>query len=169
MEQYQIGDNVIYGSHGVCKVAGQEERTVDKRNVIYLVLEPVGQEGARFLVPTHNAVAMGKLRHMLSRQELEDLLQSKEIRVDAWIRDENLRKQMYRELISTGERLRIMQMIHTLYRHREEQTAAGKKVHLCDENFLRDAEKLLASEIALVLELEPEAARKYLREHIMEE
>ena len=163
MERYLVGDKVIYGSHGVCTVAGQEERPVDRRNVTYLVLEPAGQGSARFLVPTHNAAAMGKLRHILSRPELEALLQSEEIRQDALIREENLRKQSYRELINSGDRLRLLQMIHTLYLHKAAQLAAGKKVHLCDENFLRDAEKLLVSELSLVLDLAPEAAKQYLR------
>ena len=169
MEQYRAGEKVVYGSHGICVIAGQEERLVDKKTVVYLVLEPVGQGGARYLVPTHNAAAMGKLRHVLSRQELDGLLCSEEIRADAWIRDENLRKQTYRELISSGDRQRLLTMIHTLYRHKAAQTAAGKKVHLCDDNFLRDAEKLLISEVSLVLDLTPEEAKLYLRDRLKAE
>ena len=55
---YQIGDKVIYGMHGVCLVADLEKRIVDKKEVTYLALEPAGQSGSRFLVPTHNAAAM---------------------------------------------------------------------------------------------------------------
>jgi len=160
---YQIGDQVVYGMHGVCKVAALEERTVDRKKVRYLVLEPVGQSGSRYLVPTHNDAAMAKLRQMLKPQELEDLIRSDAVHTDAWIRDENQRKQTYRELISSGDRVRLMQMIHTLYRHKKEQQLAGRKVHLCDDNFLRDAEKLLCSEISLVLNMEPDQARAYLR------
>ena len=163
---YRIGDKVIYGSHGVCCVVGQEERTIDKRIVTYLALEPIGQDGARFLVPTHNPVAMAKLCHVLTREELEELLHSREIRRDAWIREENLRKQTYRELIGSGNRRRMLSMIYTLYRHKAAQAEAGKKVHLCDENFLRDAEKLLISEISLVMELAPEQAKGYLRDSL---
>ena len=160
---YQLGDKVVYGSHGVCCVAGQEERLVDKRSVTYLALEPVGQGGSQFLVPTHNAVAMSKLSHILKPEELDALLQSEGIRADVWIRDENQRKQSYRELISGGDRQKLLAMIHTLYRHKAAQQAAGKRVHLCDENFLRDAEKLLISEIAIVLDMEPDQAKQYLR------
>ena len=163
---YQTGDKVVYGSHGICCVVGQETRVIDKRNVIYLVLEPMGQGAARFYVPTHNQAAMGKLRRLLTRKELEDLLNSEKIRVDGWIRDENQRKQTYRELISSGDLAKLMQMVHTLYRHKNAQAAAGRKVHLCDENFLRDAEKLLASEAAIVLGMEYDQARKYLKENL---
>ena len=163
---YQIGDQVVYGIHGVCCVVEQEERVIDRKCVTYLVLEPVGQDGSRYLVPTHNAAAMAKLLKKLSREELEDLLKSETIRVDGWITDENQRKQTYRELISSGDLAKLMQMVHTLYRHKNAQAAAGRKVHLCDENFLRDAEKLLASEAAIVLGMEYDQARKYLKENL---
>lgn len=163
---YQIGDQVVYGIHGVCCVVEQEERVIDRKRVTYLVLEPVGRDGSRYLVPTHNAAAMAKLRKKLSREELEDLLKSETIRVDGWITDKNQRKQMYRELISSGDLAKLMQMVHTLYRHKNAQAAAGRKVHLCDENFLRDAEKLLASEAAIVLGMEYDQARKYLKENL---
>lgn len=163
---YQVGEQVVYGIHGVCRVADLEERVVDRKRVTYLALEPVGQDGSRYLVPTHNAAAMAKVRSMLSPHEMDALLQSQEVRSDGWIRDENQRKQTYRELISSGDRASLMKMVHTLYHHKAAQSAAGKKVHLCDENFLRDAEKLLAGEVAIVLGLEPDQAKKYVREQL---
>lgn len=166
---YQVGDKVVYGIHGVCMVADQEERTVDRKRVTYLVLEPVGQTGARFLVPTHNQAAMAKVKQMLSREELEAMMGSEAVQADGWIRDENLRKQTYRELISSGDRARLMCMVRTLYRHKAAQAAAGKKCHLSDENFLRDAEKLLSSEISVVMGLDPEQTKKYLKENLIKE
>ena len=163
---FQVGDKVVYGIHGVCMIADQEERVIDRKRAQYLVLEPVGQSGARYLVPTHNAAAMGKLKHMLTRQELEELFQSPEVRQDAWIKDENQRKNTYRELISSGDRARLLCMVHTLYAHKAAQTAAGRKCHLCDENFLRDAEKLLCSEFSMVLEQDYDQVKQYLRENL---
>ncbi len=169
MRMYQIGQKVVYGIHGVCHITGVEERLSDQKQVTYLVLEPVGQTGARFLVPTHNANAMAKVKPMLSREALEQMLTSEEVRSDGWIKDENQRKQTYRELISSGDRARLLRMVRTLYRHRAAQTAAGRKCHICDENFLRDAEKLLTGEIAEVMGLDPELTKDYLKNHLMQE
>lgn len=166
---YQVGDKVVYGVHGVCIVAALEECLIDRKRLTYLALEPVGQDGSRYLVPTHNAAAMGKLRSMLNKEELKDMLMSPSVRADAWIREENQRKQTYRELISSGDRERLMQMVHTLYRHKAAQTAAGKKFHLCDDNFLRDAEKLLASEVSVVMELETPDALHFIRTKLKED
>ena len=166
---YQLGDKVVYGIHGVCCVAAQEQRVIDRKQVDYLVLEPLSQDGSRYLVPIHNEAAMAKLRRMLTKEELESLLDSPKIHADVWIRDENQRKQTYRELISGADREKLMQMVCTLYRHKASQTAAGRKCHLCDENFLRDAEKLLAGEAALVLGMQPDEARSYIRKKLKED
>ena len=166
---YQTGDKVVYGIHGVCVVADLEAREVDHRQMVYLVLEPLDQQGSRYMVPTHNAAAMAKVRPMLNRDTLESLQESDSIREDAWIQDENKRKQCYRELITCGDRQRLFQMVTSLYRHRRAQIAAGKKIHICDENFLRDAEKQLAGEISIVLDMESADALKYLRKKLQEE
>ena len=165
---YQTGDKVVYGMHGVCVVADLEEREVDHRRVVYMILEPLGQQGSRYMVPTHNAAAMAKVKPMLNRDALESLLESETIREDAWILDENKRKQCYRELITSGDRQKLIQMVNSLYRHRRTQIASGKKIHICDENFLRDAEKQLAGEISVVLNMESTEALQYLRKKLKE-
>ena len=140
-KMYQVGELVVYGMHGVCRVVSEEERLVDKKRLNYLALEPLSNGNSRFLVPTQNAAAMAKLQ----------------------------RKQTYRELIGSGDRKKIMRMVHTLYRHKADQSASGRKIHLCDENFLHDAEKLLIGEISIVLHLEPEQARDYIHKKLKED
>ena len=159
---YQIGDQVMYGIHGVCKISDVEERTVDRKCVRYFVLEPSEQTGARYLVPTHNEAALSKLRPVLSREALDALLRSEEVRQDSWIADENQRKQHYRDLISSGDRTALLRMVRTLHKHKETLAAAGRKFHLCDENFLRDAERLLNTEFSLVLGIAPNEVSSYV-------
>ena len=163
---FGTGSFVVYGIHGVCRVIGREKQMVDHKRAEYLVLEPIGQNESRFYLPTANPAAMAKLREVLSRRQMEELIASQDVRRDCWISDENLRKQHYRDLISNGDRVSLLQMVSSLYRYKAAQSAAGRKFHQCDENFLRDAEKLLSSEISLVLELTPEQARDYLREQL---
>lgn len=166
---YQIGDELIYGIHGVCRVVNLEEQTVDKTKRTFLALEPLGQPGTKYLVPTHNAAAMAKLSPILSPQALTSLLQSREIRRDCWIPDENQRKQYYRTLVGSGDRIALLTMLYVLYRHKKNQAALGRRLHVCDENFLRDAEKTLSGEISAVLSLDPGPARDYLRRELQAE
>ncbi len=159
---FQIGDRVVYGIHGICRILDQEERQVERKRIKYFALEPLDQPGTRYYVPAENPVALAKLRHIISREELEALLSSAEIRKYCWITDENQRKQRYRELIIGGDRSALLAMIHTLHQHKKEQVAAGRKFHLCDENFLRDAQKLLEAEFSLVLEIQPSEVGAYI-------
>ena len=156
----------MYGIHGVCRVIGTEKQLVNRKRQQFLVLEPLNHGESRFYLPTENAAAMAKLKEVLTKEALEALLLSEQIHEDVWIHEENRRKQYYRELIGSGDRIALMKMVTSLYRYKAAQLEAGKKFHQSDDNFLRDAERLLASEIALVMELTPEEARNYLRQKL---
>ena len=168
IKMYQAGDWVVYGIQGVCRVVGTEKQLVNRKRTQYLVLEPLAQPESRFYLPVDNPTAMAKLQPVLSQEQLEQLLSSEQVRRDVWIAEENLRKQHYREMIGSGDREVLMQIVYTLHRHKASQIVAGKKFHQSDENFLRDAEKLLSSEIALTMSLSAEAARDYLRRMLAE-
>jgi len=165
---YQQGDRVVYGIHGVCEIVGTEVRTVDRKTVEYIALEPLDQPGARFFVPCRNQAALAKLRPVLDVQALTALLHSEEARKDSWIADEGQRKLRYRELISSGDRAALLSMVGSLHRHKQAQAAQGRKFHLCDENFLRDAEKLLNSEFSLVLGIEPGKVGEYVKNALLD-
>lgn len=157
---------VVYGVHGVCRVLGTEKQLVDRKRTEFLVLEPLEQTGSRFYLPVQNPTAMGKLKPVLTREELVQLLQSDSVRDDCWIPEESIRRTTYRNLLSGADRLGLMQMVSTVYRYRSSQKMAGRKLHLCDENFLRDAEKYLSSEIALVMDIPVDQAKAFLREQL---
>lgn len=150
---FAVGSLVLYGIHGVCKITREEQRTVDRKQISYLVLEPLDSSGSQFLVPSHNENALSKLRPILTKQELMELLHGEAVHKDAWTDDENLRKQRYRELISGSDRAALLQMVCSLHNHKKMILDNGRKFHLCDENFLKDAERILNAEFSVVLEL----------------
>ncbi len=165
---YQTGQKVVYGVHGVCVITELETRTIDRKKITYFVLEPLNQPGARYYVPTENPVALKKMNPLLTKEQLEALLSQCSSSDINWIADENQRKMYYRELIGSGDRRSLVIMVHTLHVHKKAQEAQGKKIHLCDDNFLRDAEKLLCSEFSLVLGLSYDETGKYLRTHFQQ-
>lgn len=163
LAMYQIGDWVVYGIHGVCRIIGTEKQLVNRKRTQFFVLSPLSNAESRFFLPVDNPAALAKLKAVISREELTALLASDSARQYVWIQEENRRRQHYRDLLNSGDRIGLMQMISSLYRYKEEQLASGRKFHQSDDNFLRDAEKLLASEIALVMQLPQDEARAYLR------
>ena len=163
---FEVGQWVMYGIHGVCRVAGTEKQLVNRKRSEFLVLEPLSKAESKFYLPLGNPTALAKLKPVLSEEELRALLNSPEIREERWIDEESRRKMYYKELITRGDRKEILQTIYALYRYKAAQIEAGKKFHLCDDNFLRDAERLLSSEISLVMNLSADEARDFLRRHL---
>ena len=164
---HQVGEKFMYGVHGVCSIIDVETRRVDRKNVEYLVLAPVDQPSARFYVPAHNEIALSKLRPLLSREAVECLFDAETTYANCWIPDENRRKLRYRELINNGERTELISMIRAVLLHRESQLSAGRKFHLCDENFLRDAQKILASEFSYILQIPRNEAIAYIENKLI--
>lgn len=159
---YQIGDLVVYGCQGVCRIVATEERSTERKNITYYVLVPVDQTGATYRIPTENPAALAKLRPIISREKIDALLQDEQVRKLCWISDENQRKQRYRELISSGDYKALLMMIHAIHQHKESQMEAGRKLHMADENFLRDAQRLLAGEFSVALGIAPEQVGTYI-------
>ena len=149
--QYQQNDPVVYGSHGVCTIVDIEEKNIDKKMVQYYVLEPQNQPGTKYYIPVHNEVALSKMRRPLTREVIEEMCAGNTPICDCWIDDENCRKLRYRELIGNCEPLVLFSMVRLLRVHRDAQLTQGRKFHICDANFLKDAENLLAGEFAFVL------------------
>lgn len=166
---FQCGDRVVYGIHGVCQILNVECRKVDHRTVEYFVLAPCGQGDTRYFVPVHNQAALAKIRKLLTRQELETLLESDEVMQNHWIPEENLRKERYRHLVANGDRAELIGMIRSLHLYKQQQMAAGRKFHICDENFLKDAKRIISTEVAQILEISPGEAEAYLRTRLERE
>lgn len=165
---YQISQLVVYGSHGVCYIVQMEDRTVDRNKVSYYVLEPVSQPGTRFLIPTHNQAALAKIRPLMEKEQLLSALTDTSARQD-WIPDENRRKQQYRQILTSGDTLWQLGMLRLLYIHKRKQQEAGRKIHQCDDNFLRDVSKVLVSEMCAVLAMTEQEAFACLQQYLQDE
>lgn len=163
---YNPEDLVVYGIHGVCQVKELERMTVGGKVAEFLVLEPLNQEGARFMIPADNPAALEKISPLMTPEKLEQLLTSENVHSGQWQPVDNLRKQNYKDLISGKDREKLLREICTIYKHKNMLAAMGRKNRQFDENFLIDAEKRMCGEIAAVMGIPLDAALKYLREKL---
>lgn len=157
---FQVGENVFYGVHGVCEITAIEKQKVSMQIAEYYVLKPLNASDTRFYVPVKNELAVKKMHPLIHKDELSSLLKASY--KDVWIKDENQRKQRYKELIVSSDRYAIYNMVCTIDRKKKLPAEVGKKIHQCDENFLKDAMKLLVSEVCIVMDLSPEDAEKLI-------
>lgn len=153
---YKIKDYVSYGMQGVCQVCDIIERVTDDLPISYYVLSPVYGNPISVYVPINNELLTSRIHPLLTPAEIRALADAVPTLPSVWIQDDNRRKAAFKEILLSGERERISSLIKTLYLHRAAQKERGKKLHLTDERYLREAEKILFCEVALVLGKTPE-------------
>lgn len=163
---FGIGDQVLYGVQGACTIIGIETMRFGKTKGKYYCLQPVEQPDSRYYVPVESAES--KLRPLMTREELLKLLHSEDVWQDNWIPEENLRKERCHELLRSGDRASLLNMIHCQYQHKQAMQQAGRKFHQCDDEFLHNAQKLLNSEFCLVFDLKPSQVNDFIREHLLD-
>lgn len=163
---YRVGETVVYGTEGVCRIAETQEMKVGGKKQTYYVLKPVHREGATVFVPMENEQLLSKMRRVLSAQEVDAILCSAADEELPWIDDPNERKQEYAKILTCGDRRNLVLLIRTLYLRRQELRAVGKHLRTGDDQLLRDAEKLLNDELALVLDIPQREVPDYIRSRI---
>ncbi|MEE1281070.1 MAG: CarD family transcriptional regulator [Acutalibacteraceae bacterium] len=160
---YQVGNTVIYKNDGVCKITEIIIRTFREKEIEYYVLNPVHNQNAEILVPKNNPDLVEKMRKVLTKEEIIQIIEAMPDEEEIWILNETDRKEKYREILNSGDRTELVRLIKTLYVHKQNQKQCGRKLHLADEKILRDAEKMLFDEFAYVLEIAPEEVLEYIK------
>ncbi len=155
---YSVDEYVIYGASGVCKIAEMKKERVKGVTKEYYVLKPVFSENSTVYVPTDSEMLVGKIRPVISANELDKVLASVADRADGWIENDNERAEKYKETLRSGNRSEIIEIIRVIHRRQKELLAKGKHLHVADERLKRDAQTPLCSEIAYVKSISPEEA-----------
>ena len=160
---YQLGQKIVYGSHGVCNIVDLEDKKVDGKMICYFVLEPADHPGTRYYLPAANPAALAKSRPLSTKEQMYDYLRTP-VTEDIWIDHENKRKQRFRELLSSVDLRAMIDMVRVLREHRQVQLAQGRKFHQCDDNFLRDAQRIISAEVSVVFQIPMEQVESCLQQ-----
>ena len=151
MIMFDIGDVLLYGTKGVCRIEKTEQRYVRGEYKDYLVLRPVFDKDSTIFIPTDSEPARKKMQSILSEEAVTEMIQSIPGEDAVWVSDDNERKAYYTGLIDKCDRRMILRIIITLHIHRTEQEQRGRRLHQSDEVILKQTERLLYDEFAYVL------------------
>jgi len=163
---FKIGDTIVYGTQGVCKISGTEQKSFGSATMDYYILEPVYSKNSVIYVPTKNEKLLSKMRRVLSSEEIYSLIREMPNQEVIWIEDESKRKEEYKKWLASGDRVNLVRGIKAVYLHWQEVMKSGKKLHIADEKFLKEAEKLLYNEFAMVLNIDPDQVLPFITEQI---
>lgn len=163
---FKVDDTILYGTEGVCKVKEITSKKFGNYVNDYYVLEPVYSKNSILYVPVKNKKLTSKMRYVLSIDKIYELIKTMVDTDSVWIEDERLRQSKYKEVISQGDYKETIKIIKTLYMHKQNQIALGRKFHKADEDILNFAQTLLHNEFAHVLKIEPEEVLPFILEEI---
>ena len=82
---YNVNDTILYGSHGVCKIVGIEEKDFSGNRENYYVLQPVYSENSTIYVPCSNKKLADKMRRVLTPQEIYQIIRAMPYEDTDWI------------------------------------------------------------------------------------
>ncbi len=161
----ETGEKVLYAGNGLCEVTEITKINFGSGAEEYYVLKPIFAGNNTFFIPAGNEKMLSKIRKVISKDDVDNIISKAESCKAEWINDEHLRKEEYRKILNSGDCLSVLKMINALHAHREELKCSGKKLHQSDEHILRDAENVLYDEFAYVLGISKDDAAQYITDH----
>lgn len=163
---FQIGDLIIYGSVGVCKVEdiGVPDIYGMDADRQYYTLAPLYKQG-KVYTPVDTKVFM---RPVISRSEALELIKSIPDIDDDIIENRNIRvlSEKYQSTMDTHECSDLMHILKSIRHKRNVMDERGKKLGQVDEKFYRKAEDLLHGEFAVALDIPKEKVGAYIADKV---
>src|SRR3978361_1707307 len=161
MEEYAIGDNVVYPHHGAGKVLKKENKTVLGECREYLTIKILHND-MTVMVPCENATKAG-LRRVIDDEAVAKVLAVLRDDVSQMPKNWNRRFKHNRDKIKTGDVYELAEVVRNLaIREHEKGLSTGEK------KMLTRAKKSLASELMYALEMGEGEAEEYI-DNLIEE
>ncbi len=165
---YKVGDLILYGGTGVCRVAEivpkQTRRTEPER--LYYVLTPLYQSGS-ISVPVDNDKVF--TRPVISREEAISLIdQIPQLEAEAY-HNSNLQQleSHYKQVMESHDCLDLLRLALSTYRKKVERERAKLKFGAVDRRYQERAENLLYGELAVALDWTRERVSAFVQERLM--
>lgn len=161
---YSVGDIIIYGGEGVCKVERIEKMNIKglKNDKLYYYLTPLYHNGTIY-APTDSPVRM---RSVISKDEAEKLIERiPEIPAETFPNmNVRLLSEHYQSIIKSYECEDLVRVIKTIETKKNSLLQKGKRLGTVEERFLNRAEDILWGELSVSLGIDKNDVDNYIRE-----
>lgn len=161
-----IGECVIYGSHGLCKVRdilvpSFLERGKEKE--YYQMISAV-DSGSVLYVPVEGAE--DKIREVMSADYAEELIDDIEVISELDLPEGKKAEPAIMEIIKRNIAEEMMSLVKSLHKIKAIREAQGKRFATLNEKYLTIAEKLLYTEMAFSLETEKDDIKRRVMDEL---
>lgn len=163
---YKIGDYVVYGQNGVCRVddIGPLSIAGVSKERVYYYLTPLNMEGSRVYTPVDSDKVV--IRPVSSKKEACELIREIKQIEPLTISNEKNRESIYRELTMSCNCKDLLKIIKTVMVRKQQRTAEGKRLMACDEKYFRIASEHLSGELAVSLDVSIAAAEELIDSNV---
>lgn len=146
---FQVGDLIIYSTHGLCHIDDITEKTISDVTKKYYELHPINNMNLKISTPVDNHLI--SMLEIMTQQQAEEILESFKMPGIEWVQKNHQRNQMYSDLVKKGSRQDIAKIINTLMRKKHEVENRGKKFAEYDRKLLNKIQGILFNELAISL------------------
>ncbi len=161
-----VGETLVYGSSGVCRVEDVCVRDCGSGKREYYVLQPVYDTRSTVYIPTDSEKLVSHVKALLTEEEVYDMISSMPEDGFDWIVNDKERIESFRSILEEGSRHDVIRLLRTLYLRKKELSEKGKKLRSADEAMMQRAERLLYGEFAWVLGISPSEVTGFISEHV---
>lgn len=161
--RFSIGDLIIYGETGVCKVIDiVEKEFIDKVQSCYK-LEPIYQSCTIFTPAEKESVFM---RPILTAEEAEALIANIKSIKPTVCKASSPRalSEEYDSIIKLHDCGELIGLTKAIYEKKQKLSQQKKKLSAIDERFMKKAEELLFGELAAALKIDKASVLAFISE-----
>ena len=164
---FDIGQLIVYGNTGVCRI--KEIKTMDlsedEKDRLYYELEPLFQD-CTILTPADNPKVF--MRPILSKSEAERLIDTIPSIEAVAYHSRALREvtEHYESCINTHNCGDLIEMTMSIYAKKQYLEHHNRKFGAVDEHFMKRAEGLLFGELSAALDIPRDDVPKYIKRRV---
>lgn len=149
--KYKVGDLVSKPIIGICNVEDTLYLDAEgkKNNKLYYLLIPIEDKQEKIYVPVSTSETT--LRSCLTKDEAWCLIKRIPEIPSAWIENEKMREQKYKEAVKSNDPEQLVSIIKIIYQRKAKRLAQGKKTTSSDAKYFQIAENLLYAELGAAL------------------
>lgn len=165
-QQFQIGEYVRYGSNGVCQIDDIQEMTIAHNRDQYYILQPVTDQNTTFFIPMHNDALRGKIHPVLTREEVDAIIDSVDDALVVWIDDRKQRMERFRTILRNADPREILCLRILLFERKRSLAANGLRLSPSDNNLLKQVSEITDNEFSFALEISEQKVAQYIHTRI---
>ena len=150
---FKVGDYIVHGRNGVCKVIDITHIDISgaDKDQLYYTLVPMKSEDSKIFYPVDSDKVT--MRSIVSKQEAKKIVSEINDIEPMWIENDRQREEKYKEAISSCDCNQLICIIKTLYARNQERIAQGKRITYVDDRFLKE-------ELSSGTTMQPQSGRK---------